>query len=228
MKLSGIVILSILILSSNLAWAHKPIQSDGMNTDFKNALRIPDHKISWAIYEELEPRQTKFYILDAKKGDSLYASIVIPKIEKYENYKPDLLYIIGNGIEVNSSHKIEQRIPQGGIISYSYDRVISSEEFYEPFTQTTYWERQEIRITIPADGEYYLAVSDWQNVHGKYSLAVGEIEDFGIIDFFTTLPLAWIQTKLFFEEYLIVGIVLGIFGTLISFPVVRRYRTLKR
>ncbi|MDX1533579.1 MAG: hypothetical protein R3230_05190 [Nitrosopumilaceae archaeon] len=225
MKLGGIVILSILILfTSNSAWAHKPIQTDGMNTDFDNALRIPDHKISWAIYEELEPGQTKFYIFDAKKGDSLYASIVIPKIEKYESYKPELS-IIGEGIQVNSNHSIEQSIPQGGIISYRFDGDIPSSEFYEPFTQTTYWERQEIRITIPIDGEYYLAVSDWQNVHGKYSLAVGEIEDFDIIDLFTTLPLAWFQTKLFFEDYPIVIAVTGIFVAIVSFPILRIART---
>ena len=227
MKLSGIVILSILVLSSNLAWAHKPIQSDGTNTDFKNALRIPDHKISWAIYEELEPSQTKFYIFDAKKGDSLYASIVIPKIEKYENYKPELS-IIGERIEANFSHSIKQSIPQGGIISYRFDGEIPTQEFYEPFTQTSYWERQEIRITIPADGEYYLAVSDWQNVHGKYSLAVGEIEDFNILDFFTTLPLAWFQTKLFFEDYPIVIVFTGIFVSLISLPIIKTYRSLKK
>ena len=219
-----IVILLIIILSTgNLAWAHKPIQSDGMNTNFENALRIPDHKISWAIYEELEPSQTKFYIFDAEKGDSLYASIVIPKIEKYENYKPELS-IIGEGIKANSIHSIKQSIPQGGIISYKFDGDIPSSEFYEPFTQTTYWERQEIRITIPTDGEYYLAVSDWQNVHGKYSLAVGEIEDFSIIDFFTTLPLAWFQTKLFFENYPIVIVVSGIFVALFSFPIIKTMR----
>ena len=192
----------------DFAFGHKPIQSDGTNVIFENALQIPDHKISWAIYEQLEPSQTKFYKFDAKEGDSFYASIVIPKLDRFENYKPGLA-LIGEGFDINSIHRIDAELPPGGIIVYNYDGQIPSTEFYEPFTQTNYWERQEIRITIPADGVYYIAVYDSQGVLGKYSLAIGVIEDFSMVDFFTTLPAAWFQTKLFFEDYSSVLIVMG-------------------
>jgi len=224
-----LLVIIIFASSSNTVYAHKPIQSDGTNTNYENSLLIPDHKISWAIYEQLEAKQTKFYKFDAKEGDSFYSSIVIPKLDRLENYKPGLA-LIGENIGVSSIHKIDSELPPGGIVVYDYDGVIPSSEFYEPFTQTTYWERQEIRINIPADGTYYIVVFDNQGMLGKYSLAVGVIEDFSMVDFFTTLPLAWIQTKIFFEDYLIVavffGVVFGILGAIGGTIVLRNKRKL--
>ncbi len=202
--------------------AHKPIQSDGKNLTFENALIIPDHQISWVIYEELEAYQTKFYSFEAKQGESFYTSIVIPKLERLETYKPSLA-IIGEGIQIQNIHKIDTELPPGGVVVYDYDGIIPSEEFYEPFGQASYWERQEIKISIPEDGTYYIVVFDLQGFPGKYSLAVGTIEDFSLIDFFTVLPSAWFETKLFFEDYLSLSIFAGFFMG-ISFLIILRKR----
>ena len=89
-------------------------------------------------------------------------------------------------------------------IVVDYNGPIPSSEFYEPFTQTSYWERQEIVInSLPSVGTYYLVVFDRSLVQdeGKYTLAVGEIEDFSPLDFFTIIPQAWLDTKFFFEDY---------------------------
>lgn len=189
--------------------AHKPIQSDGTNLSYQNALQIPDHKISWVIYEELDTFQTKFYTFDAKKGDSFYASIVIPKLDPLVGYKPSLA-LAGEGIQIQNIHNIDVQLPPGGIVVYDYNGEIPSTEFYEPFGQSTYWDRQEIRISIPEDGTYYILVFDSQGFAGKYSLAVGTIEDFSMIDFFTVLPSAWFETKLFYGDYLSISIFFGI------------------
>ena len=96
-------------------------------------------------------------------------------------------------------------IPPGmRAIVVDYNGPIPSSEFYEPFTQTSYWERQEIVInTLPSVGTYYLVVFDRSLIQdeGKYTLAVGEIEDFSLLDFFTIIPPAWLDTKFFFEDY---------------------------
>lgn len=195
--------------------AHKPIQSDGKNLSYENALQIPDHKISLVVYEELEIYQTKFYSFEAKKGESFYASIVIPKLDHLESYKPSLA-LAGEGIQIQNIHNIDAELPPGGIVVYDYDGIIPSKEFYEPFGQTTYWDRQEIQISIPEDGTYYIMVFDSQGFPGKYSLAVGTIEDFSMIDFFTVLPSAWFETKLFFGDYFSLSI---FFTLLIGIPV---------
>ncbi|MDF2425712.1 MAG: hypothetical protein OPY08_04710 [Nitrosopumilus sp.] len=83
----------------------------------------------------------------------------------------------------------------------NYEKDFPGVEFYEPFGQITYWERQEFKTEIPADGTYFLVVMDEKNQSGKYSLAIGTIEDFSLVDFFTILPKAWIDTKLFVNDY---------------------------
>ena len=92
-----IVFFVIFIVSINPAYAHKLITHDDSHKDFDSALLIPDHEISWAIYENLEANDAKFYSFDAKHGESFYASIVVPKIEGLETYSPTLV-LMGEGI----------------------------------------------------------------------------------------------------------------------------------
>jgi hypothetical protein len=220
-KISLVALLSFFVLFNFApADAHKPIQSDGKNISFENALQIPDHKISWVIYEELDVYQTKFYSFEAKKGEPFYASIVIPKLDSLESYKPSLA-LAGEGIQVQNIKNINAELPPGGIVVYDYNGIIPSKEFYEPFGQTTYWERQEIQISIPEDGTYYIMVFDSQGFPGKYSLAVGTIEDFSMTDFFTVLPSAWFETKLFYGDYFSLSI---FFSLLFGIPVLIFFR----
>ncbi len=156
--------------------------------------------------------ESKFYTFDAKKGDSFYASIVIPKLEGLENYSPSLILMnddLFNGDGPSSN--IESSVQK-----FLYEGDYPGNEFYEPFGQVTYWERQEVTTIIPADGQYFILVSDEKNQSGKYALAVGTIEDFSGSDFFTTLPKAWFETKLFFNDF--VSFIIGI-SILLGFPI---------
>jgi hypothetical protein len=198
-----ILIISIMTIIPLDANAHKLISHDESHTELKNALDIPNHKTSWAIYEDLKHNQVKYYKFTAKHGDSFYSSIVIPKISALSNYAPTLV-IIGDGIDRSDIVPFEVS-PELGTWVFSYQGQFPSKEFYEPFGQVTYWERQEVKITIPKDGTYYIAVYDQQS-NGKYSLAVGTVEDFTFVDFFTLLPKSWFDTKIFLEDYLSISI----------------------
>ena len=201
----------VIIISAGPAYGHKLISHDDSHRDFDSALVIPDHKISWAIYENLGVSETKFYTFDAKEGDSFYASIVIPKLDGLEKYSPSIILIndeMVNGKNISSD--IESNIQK-----FLYEGDYPGNEFYEPFGQVTYWERQEVNTIIPADGQYFILVLDEKNQSGKYSLAIGTIEDFSGSDFFTILPKAWFDTKLFVNDYL--SIVISIF-ILIGIP----------
>ena len=201
----------IVVSISPFAHAHKLISHDDSHRDYESALVIPDHKISWAIYDNLGVNETKFYTFDAKKGDSFYASIVIPKLDGLQNYSPSLV-LVNDDLFNNdsSSSNIESNIEK-----YLYEGDYPGNEFYEPFGQVTYWERQEITTIIPDDGQYFILVLDEKNQSGKYALAVGTIEDFSGSDFFTVLPKAWFDTKLFFNDY--VSFIIGI-SILVGFP----------
>jgi hypothetical protein len=212
-KVIFLFLILIVLSISPFAHAHKLISHDDSHRDFESALVIPDHKISWAIYDNLGVEESKFYTFDAKKDDSFYASIVIPKLEGLENYSPSLILMnddLFNG--AGTSSNIESSVQK-----FLYEGDYPGNEFYEPFGQVTYWERQEVTTIIPADGQYFILVSDEKNQSGKYALAVGTIEDFSGSDFFTTLPKAWFETKLFFNDY--VSFIIGI-SILVGFPII--------
>ena len=202
------------MLSMQLAYGHKLISHDDTHRDFDSALRIPDHKISWAVYENLGVNEAKYYTFEAKKGDSLYASVVIPKISGLEEYSPTMILVN----EINGQYNSEK---------FPYEGNFPGIEFYEPFGQVTYWERQEIISEIPTDGTYYIVVMDEKNQIGKYSFAIGTIEDFSGGDFFTILPKAWFDTKLFVNDYSAIVIFFTMLVVIIGIPtlyIIRKHK----
>ena len=212
MKKLFLLVFIVVLISISPAYGHKLISHDDSHRDFDSALVIPDHKISWAIYENLGVEESKFYTFDAKKGDSFYASIVIPKLEGLEKYSPSLILMNDDLYKGDGpSSKIESSVQK-----FLYEGDFPGNEFYEPFGQVTYWERQEVKTIIPEDGQYFILVLDEKNQSGKYSLAIGTIEDFSGADFFTILPKAWFDTRIFVNDY--AGLAIGI-SILVGIPV---------
>ena len=230
-----IMVIGVLLLIPSTAFGHKLIPTDGSNDSLENGLMISDHKISWAVYEEINDNEL-YYTFDGKKGDMFFASIVIPKIETLKNFSPSLAFIgyeshleLIQGYEIDNSNKnFPYTLPEGfDAYVFDYSGSFPSKEFYEPFGQITYWERQEITFDLPADGTYHLSVFDRNSNPGKYALAIGTIEDFSAYDFFTLLPYAWLATKLLVNDYfsaiIAIGIFIGILG-LIIFGIYRKLR----
>ncbi len=238
----------MLFFSLSNVYAHKPLQAEPDNNRLLDAVLIPDHKVSYAIHQEINgPGEVDYYYFDAKEGEDLYVQMTIPKLTGLESFTPSIA-LIGCGIntelleqhdnnnnnisiskvEINSdSHEhrnyddnddaLPLQVPAntGTIVIVNYNGTIPSTEFFEPFTQTSYWERQKLIVNkLPSTGRYYLAVFDGQRdvqddnnnddavATEKYTLAVGKIEDFTTTDYVVTLPVAWFNTKLFFNDYL--------------------------
>lgn len=240
-------------LMQNEALAHKPLElaaTGELNSNIQSALAIPDPKISWAIYQSLNSENPAlYYKFDAKKGDDLYVQLSIPQLQGLHDFNPKLA-LIGPG--VSESMVTEARrasvsanpslvSPAGddsSIITFSYSSSNnnpapneSQTTFYEPFTQTSYFQKQEFRAGLPQDGRYYLVVyvGGPQELKGssKFTLAVGEIEDFQPLDYVTTLPLAWLKTKLFFEDYVSILAVILIPSSLASIVILKFVRKKK-
>lgn len=241
-----IMIMLVLLTSSfEIANGHKPLKVVDSNNDFSTAKEIPNHKISWGIYEELSgSNDVHYYKFAADKGDRLYAQISIPKLEKFSTFVPSIALVGSNvtagnleaGYSVREyAHDIGDlpfAIPPGmRAIVVDYNGQIPSSEFYEPFTQTSYWERQEIVInSLPSVGTYYLVVFDRSLMEdaAKYTLAVGEIEDFSLLDFFTIIPSAWLDTKFFFEDYISPTIAISLLFVVPSLITILRVKQLRR
>lgn len=212
---SKIVLLALLafaiIIMANPAYGHRLISHDGTHTDFDSALQIPDHRISWAVYDNLGADDAKFYVFDGEQGDSFYMSILVPKIDGLEEYSPSLFLVKPAGFERQpvpfESWPNAERFP--------FEGKFPGNEFYEPFGQVTYWERQEVRTYLPADGKYFVVVLDEEGQEGKYALSVGTIEDFSGENLLGVIVMGWFETKLFVNDYLSVGI---FFLVLVAIP----------
>lgn len=236
------LILSLLLLFTiiNSAEGHKFIDTseNNNNNKFENALLIPNHTVSWSIYQELGMGEgdAKFYKFQNEQINStFYAQISIPKIEKYKTFTPSLALLEpqfkDNNTSLNKIHDnyvnyknnniiLPFEVPQNYriLLKDDYTGPIPSPTFYEPFTQTSYWERQEIRTQIQKFGTYYIVVFNENTANrteGKFVLAVGEVEDFSLFDFLILIPYSWIKLKLFFNDYLSILIVIIIFISLI-------------
>ena len=111
---------------------------------------------------------------------------------------------------------------------FDYNGLLPSKEFYEPFGQITYWERQEINLVAPVDATYYLAVYDKQGNNGKLAVAVGYVEDFSALDFMTVLPAAWFESKYFMEDYITPVVAILIMAVIVATTVILVYRIASR
>ena len=66
-----IMIMLVLLTSSfEMANGHKPLKVVDSNNDFSTAKEIPNHKISWGIYEELSgSNDVHYFKFTAEKGE---------------------------------------------------------------------------------------------------------------------------------------------------------------
>jgi len=243
------LIVFFVIANLPFANAHKPLNSEN-NNNFETATEIPDYKVSWAIYQQLgDNNKPNYYRFNANKGERFYMQMMIPDLKKYNEFAPSIA-IVGKDMHDAKLDKLTNSIvSRVGVselgldlsrnadmeaIILDYNRSSSSDKFYEPFTQTSYLVRQELLINdLPSSGVYELVIFNAvqsDNEGRKFVLAVGETEDFSTIDFFTTLPAAWFQTKLFFEDYFSIIVVIMVILGVISLPVLllirsRKFRT---
>jgi hypothetical protein len=209
------VILLALVVIAPSVLGHRYLETgDAEGRD--DPVVVEDHRISWAAYGSLSTaEEVDYYRFDANTGEEIYASILIPKIKRLKGFDPDLALIgPGTGDKERDSHAPEESLDvrEGeGLMLKRYSGG-EDEVFFEPFTQTSYWERQELRLKAPRTGTYYLAVFHPDDRTGKYVLAIGEKEVFGAGDVLS-LPGTWWKVSTFAEKqlstYLITAGVLG-------------------
>jgi hypothetical protein len=81
---------SMSIIYNRNAFAHKPLEQSGdVNSNLQHALSIPDHKISWAIYQNLDGVNiVRFYVFEGKANEELYAQVSVPVLNGLEDFSP--------------------------------------------------------------------------------------------------------------------------------------------
>ncbi len=217
-----LVVFLLFVLPLN-AYAHRPIDTSNAATR-EDPIVIEDHKISWAAYNKLtNVNDVDYYRLTSvKKGESIFASMLVPKIERLKSFDP-VIAVIGPGLGKETDDIKEETIKNLLVIDKGEGFIIKKndnkdESFFEPFTQTSYWKKQELEVVAPVAGTYYITVFTISNNADKYVLSIGKLEKWGIKDL-AKMPGIWWRVRMFVEKristYLITGIIFLLFLSLI-------------
>jgi hypothetical protein len=159
------------------AFAHQPFFEDH---DFTatSPYRVADPTISTAVYATLDSAEDiDYYVFQGRKGQRILLSMTIPQIAGQENFSPDMA-LIGPGLPAGEL-PAGVRAPKAAGVRRLPGLTGEAASFYEPFSRTSYWERQEERVTLPATGAYVVAVSHPQGQLGRYTFVIGDRERLG-------------------------------------------------
>lgn len=217
-QISLVLLLTLVVSFTLVPWASAHRPEDGIDDGLTI---IPSPAVSYAYYQEFDGSSNfHAYTFDAQAGQFFHAGINIPQIEGLEDYGVTLA-LLGPGLpameagissqphshssqEAGDSHAHEAafEVPNwlnldglGGIVVENQP----GEDFFEPFTQTNYWGRQVLELTLPETGRYYLLVWNPEKEPGKYVLDTGREEVFGPADVLR-FPIWWLNTRLYFEQ----------------------------
>jgi len=178
----------LLIAGTGMVLAHAPL-GVGTNEDIANATLIGTPEKSFVLYTELhESGEAQYYLFPLLKGQRLYGSLQVPGPG---SMIPDLV-IIGPGIEPAGTVPSSVQVPSGSgamVIPGNPPKKPS----YEPFSPQPIYEVARFNVTVPKDGNYYIAVSGPEGA--KYSLAPGFLEEFTAAEWLT-IPLSVVSIHL--------------------------------
>ena len=205
--------------------------------DEDTPVEIPDIEISRAAYRELGPDARHRYIFSTKENDELFIQITIPCPDGLDTFRPLFLLAIensesaGNDLidlranDVNVKHgyvDFPGKLPEDAAHELESDNLIPlltlewdghQSHFYEHFTGTEYWIRQELTLAAPATGNYSIIVYENTGREGKYILATGKKERFSLAEI-VGLPSVRIKVRKFMGksvagDYLFWGAILA-------------------
>ena len=161
----------VLATGTGIVWAHAPLMV-GSNEGIAGATLISSPEKSFVLYTELdEDGDAHYYRFPMQKGQILYGSLQIPGPD---SAVPDLV-IIGPGINPsgNVPSSIDVPVGSGAILVQGKQPGKPS---YEPFSPQPIYEVARFNLSVPQNGDYYIAISGPGGA--KYSLAPGFKEEF--------------------------------------------------
>ncbi len=188
-------ITSFFLLGAVSAFAHNPIVIDGGATNAETAHVLADIGVSQVGYHEATvAAPTMWFSFVAQAGETLSVELGVPYIERYENLRPAAVLL---GVDLPPV-ELPFDIPEGlgGIIFTSAGRT--PEVFNEEFTGTTSWRWSTQEHVFEKNGNYYLVGYIPTEEQGKFWVAVGTEEAFGLSDILR-LPQVLFSVRSFHE-----------------------------
>lgn len=174
---SPILALMIVLLIASPVFAHQPFFED---RDFTASApyRVANPTVSTAVYAALTSKiDVDYYAFEGRRGQRILLAMTIPQIDGQKEFAPTMA-LMGPGLP---AAELPSRVmlPRGAGALIIPPPDGEPTTFYEPFTRTSYWERQEQRVALPANGRYVVAVWHPQCQIGRYTFVIGDKERLG-------------------------------------------------
>ena len=167
-----IFVIALFALSA-AASAHQPFFEDKEFTS-EYPGHVKDPTISTAMYATLEtPNDVDYYSFNGSKGQSILLSITIPQITGQDNFTPTMA-LMGPGLPPGDLPSLIMKPQDSGVLILP--SPANATAFFEPFSRTSYWTRQEQSVRLPANGSYSTAVWDDKGQVGRYVFVIGDRE----------------------------------------------------
>jgi len=194
----GYLLLLLLVAVSGSSWAHNPIVIDGGPTDASTAYRVDDISVSRVAYHHAKPEQPFLWLtFDGKAGQKLDFQMGLPKLDRYAAIRPATA-VLGPGLP--TPPQLPFPVPEGmGAVVISTDGQTPI-VFNEEFTGTVDWQFNEESVTLPQDGKYYMVSYLPSGGDGKFWVALGKTEAFGLWDLIR-MPAIIVEVRTFHEIF---------------------------
>jgi len=179
MRTVAVIALTAILITLSVApvWAHQPFFEE-MDLAADAAWRVKDPTVSTAVYATLESSaDVDYYTFEGRKGQSILLEITIPQIAGQEMFAPEMA-LLGPGLAADRLPARVAVLPSAGSLLIPA-LTGPAAVFNEPFSRTSYWERQSQRVTLPADGRYVVAVWHGAGEVGRYVFVIGDKERLG-------------------------------------------------
>jgi hypothetical protein len=172
--IAGLGALAVLAVSPAVAAAHQPFFEE-TDWTWQAGYRIADPSISTALYAQLDRAgDVDVVTFDGKAGQAVTVRIDVPQLPGLEAFAPTVA-LLGPGLP-HAALPPEVTPPAASGALVLAPPPGPAPVFRERFTGTSYWTRQNQRVTLPETGMYTLAVYHPQGETGKYVLSVGDRE----------------------------------------------------
>ena len=174
LTLSTALAVLLLLAAAVSAFAHRPyFEEDDIRAGKPWVIDNPT--ISTVIYATLQnPCDVDYYAFDGRAGQSILLELTIPQISGQEDFAPNLA-LMGPGLPATKlPARVARPAKTGGLLLPPPPGP--AETFFEPFSRTSYWERQSQRVTLPQDGRYVVAVWHPDRQLGRYGFVIGDRE----------------------------------------------------
>jgi hypothetical protein len=172
--LLGLLLAGTLVSS---ALAHQPYFEEE-DIEAGKPWEIKDPSISTALYATLEsPGDVDYFSFEGLTREVILLELTIPQIEGQADFAPTMA-LMGPGLP-DADLPDGVTVPEGAGALFIEPPLGPAPTFYEPFSRTSYWERQEQRVTLPAGGRYVVAVWHPDGEVGRYTFVIGEKERLG-------------------------------------------------